>query len=221
MIEVRRTSPRCSVLDTQASIPNTRARRRRRARAVRRTGSAGAARTCAGARRLAFAMIGEATGSARLGRVPRSGRRTALYFPPAHALVYLSGLASAAGPGPRRPSAPQPGRGHLGALGLGVPPARRRARRRPAALRLPLAVAVARRLCRRLPRRRGPRALRDVDWGLALGARAPRARDPGGNPPSGVASGYVWFDVMAMLVARGSYHSAARRWSPPSTAENG
>ena len=22
-----------------------------------------------------------------------------------------------------------------------------------------------------------------------------------GNPPSGVASGYVWFDVMAMLVA--------------------
>jgi hypothetical protein len=24
---------------------------------------------------------------------------------------------------------------------------------------------------------------------------------PDGNPPSGVASGYVWFDVMAMLVA--------------------
>ena len=24
---------------------------------------------------------------------------------------------------------------------------------------------------------------------------------PDGNPPSGVASGYVWFDVMALLVA--------------------
>jgi hypothetical protein len=26
-------------------------------------------------------------------------------------------------------------------------------------------------------------------------------RIPDGNPPSGVASGYVWFDVMALLVA--------------------
>jgi hypothetical protein len=26
-------------------------------------------------------------------------------------------------------------------------------------------------------------------------------RLPDGNPPSGVASGYVWFDVMALLVA--------------------
>ncbi len=24
---------------------------------------------------------------------------------------------------------------------------------------------------------------------------------PDGNPPSGVASGYVWFDVMALLLA--------------------
>lgn len=28
---------------------------------------------------------------------------------------------------------------------------------------------------------------------------------PNGNPPSGVASGYVWFDVMALLVAPMSY----------------
>jgi hypothetical protein len=26
-------------------------------------------------------------------------------------------------------------------------------------------------------------------------------RLPDGNPPSGVASGYVWFDVMALLIA--------------------
>jgi hypothetical protein len=36
-------------------------------------------------------------------------------------------------------------------------------------------------------------------------SRKPRAgvgrRIPDGNPPSGVASGYVWFDVMALLVA--------------------
>jgi hypothetical protein len=49
---------------------------------------------------------------------------------------------------------------------------------------------------------------------------------PDGNPPSGVASGYVWFDVMALLVAPGLAAAArmlsrARRWSPPSTAETG
>ncbi len=33
---------------------------------------------------------------------------------------------------------------------------------------------------------------------------------PDGNPPSGVASGYVWFDVMAMLVAPSLLSLAAR-----------
>jgi dipeptidase E len=35
----------------------------------------------------------------------------------------------------------------------------------------------------------------------ALYARRVSRRLPDGNPPSGVASGYVWFDVMALLVA--------------------
>ncbi|HEY4412230.1 MAG TPA: hypothetical protein VGN06_04465, partial [Gaiellaceae bacterium] len=36
-----------------------------------------------------------------------------------------------------------------------------------------------------------------------------------GNPPSGVASGYVWFDVMALLVAPWFVRTAsARRWTP-------
>ena len=44
---------------------------------------------------------------------------------------------------------------------------------------------------------------------------------PDGNPPSGVASGYVWFDVMAMLVAPSLVAAArlvvpARRWRPES-----
>jgi hypothetical protein len=34
-------------------------------------------------------------------------------------------------------------------------------------------------------------------WGREL----PGLGIPDGNPPSGVASGYVWFDVMALLVA--------------------
>jgi hypothetical protein len=49
---------------------------------------------------------------------------------------------------------------------------------------------------------------------------------PDGNPPSGVASGYAWFDVMAVFVAPSPAAAAriirpARRWGPPSTAENG
>ena len=37
---------------------------------------------------------------------------------------------------------------------------------------------------------------------VALGRPSSRASaSPQGNPPSGVASGYVWFDVMALLVA--------------------
>jgi hypothetical protein len=43
-------------------------------------------------------------------------------------------------------------------------------------------------------------------YGTALGtwrwaAELPGLGIPNGNPPSGVASGYVWFDVMAMLAA--------------------
>jgi hypothetical protein len=34
-----------------------------------------------------------------------------------------------------------------------------------------------------------------------------------GNPPSGVASGYVWFDVMALLVAPALVAATQRR--PP------
>jgi len=43
-------------------------------------------------------------------------------------------------------------------------------------------------------------------YGTAIGtwrwaAELPGLGIPDGNPPSGVASGYVWFDVMALLVA--------------------
>jgi hypothetical protein len=43
-------------------------------------------------------------------------------------------------------------------------------------------------------------------YGTSIGtwrwaAELPGLGIPDGNPPSGVASGYVWFDVMALLVA--------------------
>jgi hypothetical protein len=43
-------------------------------------------------------------------------------------------------------------------------------------------------------------------YGTAIGTwrwarHLPGLGIPDGNPPSGVASGYVWFDVMALLVA--------------------
>jgi hypothetical protein len=43
-------------------------------------------------------------------------------------------------------------------------------------------------------------------YGTAIGtwrwkAELPGLGIPDGNPPSGVAAGYVWFDVMALLVA--------------------
>ena len=53
-------------------------------------------------------------------------------------------------------------------------------------------------------------------YGTSIGtwhwaATLPGLGIPDGNPPSGVASGYVWFDVMALLVA--PYIVAASRRS--------
>ena len=66
-------------------------------------------------------------------------------------------------------------------------------------------------------------------YGTAIGtwrwaAELPGLGIPDGNPPSGVASGYVWFDVMALLVAPMIY--APRRSLPgktrhPATASQG
>jgi hypothetical protein len=54
-------------------------------------------------------------------------------------------------------------------------------------------------------------------YGTAIGtwrwaAELPGLGIPDGNPPSGVASGYVWFDVMALLFAPRLLGLAARTW---------
>ena len=60
-------------------------------------------------------------------------------------------------------------------------------------------------------------------YGTSIGTwrwatRLPGLGIPDGNPPSGVASGYVWFDVMALLVAPWLVYVASgmlkpKRWS--------
>ena len=64
-------------------------------------------------------------------------------------------------------------------------------------------------------------------YGTAIGTwrwapELPGLGIPDGNPPSGVASGYVWFDVMALLVAPwlvGAARGARRRFgSAPAAA---
>ena len=46
-----------------------------------------------------------------------------------------------------------------------------------------------------------PAKIREKGRGLDRQLTIPGLGVPDGNPPSGVASGYVWFDVMALLVA--------------------
>jgi hypothetical protein len=139
-----------------------------------------------------FATVGEVTGSLVWGVYTYRLHNLPLFIPPAHGLVYLSGLAVAA----------------IGALawglaGLTVLP------------RLDVAGAVGvPLLCVFLWRSRSRALYAGVFlvvaalelYGTSIGTwrwavELPGLGIPDGNPPSGVASGYVWFDVMALLVA--------------------
>ena len=52
------------------------------------------------------------------------------------------------------------------------------------------------------PSGQGPKPSRKIDARLSSPLlKLPQQALPDGNPPSGVASGYVWFDVMGLLVA--------------------
>ena len=154
---------------------------------------------------VAFATVGEVTGSLVWGVYHYRLHNLPLFIPPAHGLVYLSGIALVGVVRARL----LVGVAAAGAVALGARRAdraaaarRRRRARRAAALRLPLALAVARDVRGRVPRRRARSSC--TGRRSARGAGRCRCRVSGtadGNPPSGVASGYVWFDVMALLVA--------------------
>jgi hypothetical protein len=163
---------------------------------------------------VAFATVGEVTGSLVWGVYRYRLHNLPLFIPPAHGIVYLSGLALAARVAPRL----LVGTAAVGAIGWGI-----------AGLtvlpRLDVAGAVGvPLLCVFLWRSRSRAIYAGVFlvvaalelYGTSIGTWRWARELPGlgiadGNPPSGVASGYVWFDVMAMLVAPWLVALARRR----------
>jgi len=168
-----------------------------------------------------FATVGEVTGSLIWGVYHYRLHNLPLFIPPAHGLVYLSGLALTRWtPSRRLVAAAAAGSVGWGIAGLTVLP------------RLDVAGAVGvPLLCFFLWRSRARATYAAVFlvvaglelYGTSIGtwrwARTlPGLGVPDGNPPSGVASGYVWFDVMAMLVAPALV--AAKRYKPDITFEH-
>jgi hypothetical protein len=155
---------------------------------------------------VAFATVGEVTGSLLWGVYHYRLHNLPLFVPPAHGLVFLTGLSLAAALRPhgrRLVAAAAVVAAGWALLGLTVLPHRDVA----GAVGVPLLLLF-------LWRSRNRAAYAGVFlvvgalelYGTAIGTwrwspTLPGLGIPDGNPPSGVASGYVWFDVMAMLVA--------------------
>jgi len=152
------------------------------------------------------ATVAELTGSILWGVYSYRLHNLPTFVPPAHGLVFMAGLALSEGL--RRHSRAlvlvASGAALLwGVLGLTVLPRLDAA----GALGVPLLLAF-------LWRSRARAAYAGVFlvvaalelYGTAIGTwrwaeKLPGLGIPDGNPPSGVASGYVWFDVMALLFA--------------------
>ena len=151
-----------------------------------------------------FATVGEVTGSLVWGVYHYRLHNLPLFIPPAHGLVYLSGIALSRSLRARAVVwAAAVGAATWGIAGLVLLP-------RPdvaGALGVPLLLVF-------LWRSRSRAAYAGVFlvvaalelYGTSIGTwrwatTLPGLGIPDGNPPSGVASGYVWFDVMALLVA--------------------
>jgi hypothetical protein len=165
------------------------------------------------------ATVAEVTGSILWGVYSYRLHNLPTFVPPAHGLVFMAGLALS-----------DALRRHVralvwfaataaatwGLLGLTVLPRLDAA----GALGVPLLLAF-------LWRSRARAAYAGVFvvvaalelYGTAIGTwrwavELPGVGIPDGNPPSGVASGYVWFDVMALLLAPGLLRLVARLRAP-------
>ena len=173
-----------------------------------------------------FATIGELTGSILWGVYRYRLHNLPLFVPPAHGLIYLTGLALAAEL--RRHArvlvaAAAVAASTWGLLGLLVLPRRDVA----GAVGVPILLVFLWRSRNRALYASVFLVVASLElYGTAIGtwrwARTlPGLGIPDGNPPSGVASGYVWFDVMAMLVAPLLVRLLALRAGRPSASPAG
>ncbi len=163
------------------------------------------------------ATVAELTGSILWGVYSYRLHNLPAFVPPAHGLVFMAGVSLSEGL--RRHArtlvlVAAAGASVWGVLGLTLLPRLDAA----GALGVPLLLAF-------LWRSRARAAYAGVFlvvaalelYGTAIGtwrwaAELPGLGIPDGNPPSGVASGYVWFDVMALLLAPRLLALKARTW---------
>jgi hypothetical protein len=155
---------------------------------------------------VAFATIGEVIGSLIWGVYRYRLHNLPLFVPPAHGIVYLSGLALAVAMGRHTRllvAFAAVAAATWGLLGLTLLPRRDVA----GALAVPLLLLFLWRSRNRAVYAGVFLVVAALElYGTAIGTwrwarHLPGLGIPDGNPPSGVASGYVWFDVMAMLTA--------------------
>jgi len=157
-----------------------------------------------------FATIGEVTGSLIWGVYHYRLHNLPLFVPPAHGLVYLSGLSLATALRQHTRALVTVAASFAagwGLLGLTVLPRRDVA----GAVGVPLLLLFLWRGRNRVIYAGVFLVVASLElYGTAIGTwrwerDLPGLGIPDGNPPSGVASGYVWFDVMALLVAQMIY----------------
>ncbi|MGH2977767.1 MAG: hypothetical protein ACRDKC_05255 [Gaiellaceae bacterium] len=164
-----------------------------------------------------FATIGEVTGSLVWGVYHYRLHNLPLFIPPAHGLVYLSGIALSRSFRARGVvCAAAVGATAWGIAGLTVLPRLDVA----GAVGVPLLLVFLWRSRSRATYAGAFLAVAALElYGTSIGtwrwaSTLPGLGIPDGNPPSGVASGYVWFDVMALLVAPWLVYSAGGTLNP-------
>jgi hypothetical protein len=174
-----------------------------------------------------FATVGELTGSILWGVYSYRLHNLPTFVPPAHGLVYLTGVSLALAL--RRHARAVVAAAAIAAstwslLGLTVLPRRDVA----GAVGVPLLLLFLWRSRNRAIYASVFLVVAALElYGTAIGTwrwapKLPGLGIPDGNPPSGVASGYVWFDVMAMLVAPALtplVRARRRRGTPVEAAE--
>jgi hypothetical protein len=153
-----------------------------------------------------FATIGELTGSILWGVYHYRLHNLPTFVPPAHGIVFLTGVSLAFALERHARAVVAVGAAIAatwGLLGLTVLPRRDVA----GAVGVPLLLLFLWRSRNRAIYATVFLVVAALElYGTAIGtwrwsAKLPGLGIPDGNPPSGVASGYVWFDVMALLVA--------------------